>query len=257
MFLAANLSLMFNEVPLLDRFAAAKRFGFEAVEVQFPYAFELETLCRTREAAGVQVILINVPPGDTTADEVGLAALPGRESDFRAAVDQCALFAEKLRVRKVNVLSGKTARTEQAWQTLTNNLRHTASVFEPFGVAVQIEPLNREDHPDFFIGTLDEGLEALDRAHHPNLYLQFDLYRMARSEPDLVKAIHKAGTRIGHVQFADLPGRHEPGTGRIDFAAAIKALQAVGYDDCLAAEYTPMKDTEAGLTWLAEFNRLL
>lgn len=256
MFLAANLSLLFTERPMAERFAAAAAAGFGAVEIQFPHLHPLDELRRAREAAGVEVVLINVPGGDAAAGEAGLASLPGRESDFRKAVETCVDYARGLGARKVNVLAGKPpaeAPRDAVWATLTENLRLAADRLGEAGLVVQAEPVNPVDVPGFFLNSLDAGLEALERAAHPNLRLQFDLYHMAITEPSLTEAVARAGSRIGHVQFADAPGRHEPGSGEVDLLGAVAALRAAGYDDALAAEYRPAGLTEEGLGWMESF----
>lgn len=260
MYLAANLSLLFAERPMAERFAAAAAAGFGTVEIQFPHFHPLDELRRAREAAGVEVVLINVPGGDPAAGEAGLASLPGREAEFRAAVETCLDYARGLGARKVNVLAGKPpaeAPRETVWKTLTGNLRLAAERLGEAGLVVQTEPVNPLDVPGFFLNSLDAGLEALERAAHPNLRLQFDLYHMAITEPSLLEAVARAGGRIGHVQFADAPGRHEPGSGSVDLLAAVAALRAAGYDDALAAEYRPAGRTEDGLGWMAAFERAI
>jgi len=251
--LCSNLSLMFTERPLAQRFAAARDAGFATVEIQFPDEHDLEELVRVRDEAGIPVTLINVPRG--RGDEVGLGALPGREADFDAAVTTCLRYAQGLGVRKVNVLAGRPGDADpQACQdTLTRNLRLAGARFAAIGVQVMVEPVNPVDMPGFFLGHLAAGMQAVEAAGHSNVFLQFDLYHMAITEPDLPVAIRHAGARIGHVQFADTPGRHEPGTGRIDFAAALNALRAVGYDDVVSAEYRPAARTENGLHWIKTF----
>ena len=254
----ANLSMMFTERPMVERIAAAAAAGFDAAEIQFPYDEPVDALREAVEGAGIPLVLINVPAGDRAAGDVGLAALPPREAEFRAAVDLCLGYARALGVRKVNVLSGRPGELPEAasMRTLVGNLRLAADRFGEAGIAVQVEPVNPVDVPGFFLTSLDRALEALAAAGHPNLHLQFDLYHMARTEPSLTGAIARAGARIGHVQFADTPGRHEPGTGTIDFAAALGALAAAGYDDVVSAEYRPAGRTEDGLGWLEAFRDL-
>ncbi len=256
--LCANLSMLFAELPMEDRFAAAARAGFDAVEIQFPREHDLDALLRARDAAGLPVVLINIPRG--AGDEVGLACLPGREADFAGAVETCLRQARALDAKKVNVLAGRPpsgADPELCRATLTRNLRLAADRFAEIGVRVMVEPVNPFDVPGFFLVSLAAGLEALALAEHDNLFLQFDFYHMALTEPDLVAAIEMAGGRIGHVQFADAPGRHEPGTGSIDFGAAFAALGRIGYGGDIAAEYRPAGATEAGLGWIPEFRAKL
>jgi len=260
LYLAANLTMLFDDRPMADRFAAAGTAGFRVVEVQFPHLHPLEELQRARDAAGVEVVLINVPAGDPDRGEAGLAALPGREADFRAAVETCARYARGLGARKVNVLAGKPPldiAPDVIWQTLTENLRFAADRLGKEDIVVQTEPINPVDVPGVFLNSLAAGLEALERADHPNLGLQFDLYHMAITEASLNDAIAQAGKAIGHVQFADHPGRHEPGSGSLDLLSALAALKAAGYDDAVAAEYRPSKRTEETLHWMESFQAAL
>lgn len=243
---------------LAGRLAAAAADGFDSVEVQFPASGEIEALAEASARHELPVNLINVSRGQ--GDEVGLAALPGREADFRAAVERCRRDAARLGAHKVNVLAGRPepgADPAACLDTLVENLRHAAGQMAQDGLRVMVEPLNPRDMPGFFLTGLDPALEVLEAAGHPNLALQFDLYHMAITEPDLPAAIGRAGPRIGHVQFADTPGRHEPGTGGTDFAAALAALRQSGYDDDVAAEYRPAGTTSDGLGWMPGFRRML
>ncbi len=256
--LTANLTLLFGDAPVAERLRAAHKAGFDAVEIQFPQDSDIAPLQAAMADTGLPVVLINVPRG--VGDEIGLPALPGREAEFRAAVAHCAAQARALGVRKVNVLAGRPpadADPAACRRALIANLRHAGDVMGALGVQVMVEPVNPRDVPGFFLNALAPALSVLDEAAHPNLYLQFDLYHMAITEPDLCAALARAGPRIGHVQFADMPGRHEPGTGGIDFAAALAALRATGYRDAVSAEYHPGAGTEAGLGWMAGFRKAL
>lgn len=256
--LIANISTMFKEVPLAARLKAAHAAGFEGVEIQFPETADIEHLKAQSDAHDMPIILINVPRGP--GDSVGLAALPGQEEAYRAAVATCATQAAALGARKVNVLSGRApegAKRDACLSTLKRNLVHTAELMGAIGVRVMVEPVNRVDVPGFFLSGLAEGLSLLDDIDHPNLALQFDFYHMAITEPDLPDAIRRAASRIGHVQFADTPGRHEPGTGSIDFSMAFAALRDIGYDVEVSAEYNPQNSTLQGLGWITDFKRML
>lgn len=258
MYLSANLSMMFLEAPLVDRMRLAREAGFASVEIQFPEDAMVPSIAQASTDLGLPVTLINVPRG--TGDEVGMAALPGREDDFRIAMESCAAQARTLRVAKINILSGRPPAgvdRETCMACLTDNLRRAGDLFGDIGVKVMVEPVNPVDVPGFFLTSLDEALEALDRAAHPNLFLQFDFYHMAITEPDLVVAIERAAPRIGHVQFADTPGRHEPGTGTIDFARAMAALRETGYQGAVSAEYRPKGETLAGLGWMKDFREMM
>ena len=254
--LIANVSTLFTEYPLAERLVPARKAGFDGVEIQFINDADIEALQAAMSESGLGITLINVPRGP--GDAVGLAALPGLEGAFRDAVRICGSHVQALDVGKVNVLSGSPvggADPEACTATLVRNLRFAADVMQDHGVRVMVEPVNPHDVPGFFLSDLASALDVLDRADHPNLALQFDLYHMARTEADLIEAIRQAGSRIGHVQFADTHGRHEPGTGDIDFAAALAALRETGYDDAISAEYTPRDGTAAGLDWIPDFRK--
>jgi hydroxypyruvate isomerase len=258
--IAANLSLMFTERPLPERIAAARAAGFAGVEIQFPYDHPAETLAAAARAAGMPVVLINIPAGDTAAGDIGLGAIPSRRAEFREAVARCLSYARVLCVRRVNLLAGRPgpdADPAECRATLLDNLRYAAAVFAPHGIRTVLEPVNAFDRPGFFLDRLAPALEILREAATPAAGLLFDLYHMARTEPDLLAAIASAGRLIGHVQFADTPGRHEPFTGVVDFAAAFAALRRAGYADWVAAEYIPAARTEDGLSWLPRLSALL
>ena len=258
--LATNLSLLFNELPLLERVRAAAVAGFAGVEIQFPYEVPAIALKEALECAGLPLVLINVPAGDLMAGGPGLAAVPARQTEFDAALEEALSYAAMVRPQWVNVLPGRLAEgvgRHQALACLTANLRRAAEAFAVLGIGVLCEAINPLDMPGFLISTpqeLDELLRAVD---HPNLHAQFDLYHMARQGFDIPAGIALLAGRIGHVQFADCPGRHEPGSGTLDFAAAIAALRATGYDRWLAAEYRPQASTDAGLVWLDAWQVLI
>lgn len=258
--LAANLSLLFNELPLLERVRAAAVAGFAGVEIQFPYEVPAVALKEALERAGLPLVLINVPAGDLMASGPGLAAVPARQTEFDAALEEALSYAAMVRPQWVNVLPGRLAEgvgRHQALTCLAANLRRAAEAFAVLGIGVLCEAINPLDMPGFLISTpqeLDELLRAVD---HPNLQAQFDLYHMARQGLDIPAGIALLAGRIGHVQFADCPGRHEPGSGTLDFSAAIAALRATGYDRWLAAEYRPQVSTDAGLVWLDAWQVLI
>lgn len=248
--IAANLSTLFTDLPMVERFSAAKDAGFDAVEIQFPDEEpDRPALIRAARAAGLPVVLINLPRGGAT---MGLAALPGREADFAAALDMAAGLAADLGAVKVNVLAGQGPSARR--QVLLDNLRRAGDRLGPEGLLVLTEPLNPLDQPDFFLTRLHPALDLLHEAAHPALRLQFDLYHMALSEPDLPAAIAQAGAMIGHVQFSDAPGRGAPGSGGIDFSAALRALEAAGYRGSLGAEYIAAAPTD--FAWLAPLRAL-
>jgi hydroxypyruvate isomerase len=251
MILSANLSFMFTEVPLLERFALARAAGFDCVEIQFPYEHSPQAL--KAAADGLPIDLINVPAGAPERGYLGLATDIAQKAGFEAAVETALDYAGVLGVKKLNVLCGAPPAGQGDKATRAHvaaNLRHAAGRMAEAGILCLAEMINPFDSPGFWLSSLARGIEALRDTEHPNLKLQFDLYHMARTEPDLVAAIAQAAPHIGHVQFADAPGRHEPGAGEIDFATALRALGKAGYHGIVAAEYRPLGETLAGLAWM-------
>jgi hydroxypyruvate isomerase len=249
--IAANLSLLFTELPLLERVRAARVAGFDGVEIQFPYAVPAIQLAEALQCAGLPLVLINLPAGDLMAGGPGLACVPERQTEFDAALQEALTYAAMLRPLKVNVLAGRLeagVAPEQAWECLAGNLRNTAQAFATLGIGVLCEAINPLDMPGFLLNTPQQMLELLTAVDHPNLALQLDLYHMARQGIDLPAAIRQLAGHIGHVQFADCPGRGEPGSGQLDFATALAALEEVGYTGWLGAEYRPSADGH--LAWL-------
>lgn len=252
--IAANISMLFTELPLLERVQAAAAAGFDGVEIQFPYAVPAIALKEALQRAGMPLVLINLPAGDLMSGGPGLAAVPARQAEFDAALQEALTYAAMVRPICVNVLPGRLAdgvSREQALATLAANLRKAAEAFQVLGIRVLCEAINPLDMPSFLINTpghLDELLRAVD---HPNCLAQFDLYHMARQGLDIQAGIRLLAGRIGHVQFADCPGRGEPGSGELDFSALLGGLQNSGYDAWLGAEYKPTKPIVESLGWMA------
>ncbi len=250
---SANITTLFTERAPLDRVAAAAACGFGAFEVQFPYDLPVDDWYAAKERAGLDLSVINIPVGDMLTGGPGLACVPGRQGQFRAAVAEARLYAETLRPRCVNLLAGiqpaKLAPVE-CHAALVENARYAAAAFEPLGIGVVVEAINTVDRPGYMIATSQAALALIDEAGHANLALQYDLYHMHIMGDDLPATIARLVEQIGHVQFADAPGRHEPGTGEIDFAAAFAALDGAGYDGWVAAEYVPSRRTEDTLRWM-------
>lgn len=248
---SANLSTMFREYDLIDRPRAAHQAGFRAVEMQFPYELECSALAAVLKEHALSVSVINVPCGDFVQGGEGNAALPGRVEDFRESIALARKYAEELSARNVNILAGTPSiDRESAQTTLADNLHYAASAFAEIGVSVVVEAINDIDRAGFFLSTADAVIDIIDRAGHPNLALQFDLYHMAMMGLPLVETYQKHVDRIGHIQFADAPGRHEPGTGTIDFGPIFAAIDASDYDGWVAAEYLPENSTESSLDWM-------
>ncbi|PTQ69816.1 hydroxypyruvate isomerase family protein [Pseudomonas sp. GV071] len=254
--LAANISLLFTELPLLQRIAAAAAAGFTAVEVQYPYEVPAIQFKEALAAAGLPLVLLNIAAPDLAAGGPGLAAVPARQEQFDQALQEALTYAAMVRPQFVNVLPGRLAEgvsREQALATLAANVRRAAKEFQLLGIKVLSEAINPLDMPGFLINTPEHLLALIEAVDHANFAAQLDLYHMARQGLDLPRAIAALAGHIGHVQFADCPGRNQPGTGSVDFAGAIQALRGAGYSGWLAAEYRPSTNTQGSLGWLAEW----
>ena len=248
---SANISMLFREHALINRVMAAKRAGFAAVECQAPYEAPIEEWSQALEEAGIPLVHINISMGDVAAGDFGLAAVPGREDEFRAAVASARAYAERLGVEQIHVVAGKAPAEDPRCRALfTENLRHAATTLAEVGVRALVEPLNRKDVPGYFIAGSDEGVAAIDAAAHENVALQYDVYHMQMTEGDLIATMTRLMPRIGHVQFADAPGRHEPGTGEVNFANVFAALDEAGYAGWVGAEYLPSAATTDSLGWM-------
>ena len=258
--ICANLSLLFTELPLIERVRAAAEAGFAGVEIQFPYEVPAAALQAELQRSGLPLVLFNLPAGDLMQGGAGLAAVPGREAQFAAGLRQALEYAEVARPQKINVLAGRLAEgveREQALALLAEHLRQTAEAFAGRGIAVLMEAINLHDMPGFLLNTPQHLLDMLARVGHPNLAAQLDFYHMARMGLDLADCVRQLQGHIGHVQFADAPGRGEPGSGELDFEPALAALRAQGYAGWLGAEYRPVGATSAGLGWLPAWRERL
>lgn len=255
--IAANLSMLFTELPLAERVLAARVAGFDGVEIQFPYELPAIRLKELLERAGLPLVLINLPAGDLMQGGAGLAGVPARQAEFNAALQEALTYAAMTRPMAVNVLPGRLAEgveRQQALDTLTANLRKTAEAFAPLGIRVLCEAINPLDMPGFLVNTPEHLLALLEAVDHPNCQAQLDLYHMARQQLDIPAGIRLLVGRIGHVQFADHPGRGAPGSGELDFPTLLGALRDSGYDGWLGAEYRPGEQgSEASLGWLADW----
>ncbi len=253
---SANISLLFNEVDLPERFDAAARAGFTAVEIQFPYAYDKDMLAERARRAGVEVVLINLSAGDFAKGDRGIACLPARIGEFRDAVGPGIEYATALGCRQLNCLAGcPTGRLDAAKlrETFISNLRFAAGELARAGMDLLIEPVNTRTFPGSYLKNSGQAVAIMDEAKAPNLKLQYDLFHMQIMEGDLAKTIESILPRIGHMQFANVPGRHEPGSGEIDFAYLFDWIDSLGYGGWLGAEYVPAAGTEAGLGWFQRY----
>ena len=255
---AANLTMLFNELPFLERFAAAKAAGFEAVEYLFPYPFEKDALVQALKSNGLTQVLHNLPAGNWDAGERGIACHPDRVAEFRAGVDQAIAYATALGCRQVNCLAGKVpagVSREQAQVTFVSNLKYAADKLQTARIKLLIEPINSYDIPGFFLNTTAQALAVLDAVGSDNLYIQYDIYHAQRMEGELAATVQKHLARIAHIQLADNPGRNEPGTGEINYAFLFRHLDAIGYTGWIGCEYKPRTTTSDGLGWITALTK--
>lgn len=254
---SANLSLLFTEVPLLERFGAARRAGFQAAEIQFPYELSIEAISAELDRHELELVLINVPAGDLMQGGNGLAGVPGQEQAFRRAVLQALPYAQQLGVRCVNVLAGRqTADADlvQCLHTLVANARYAAEAFHSIGVTTTLEAINTFDMPGFLISNIAQMQEILEAADHPTLKMQFDCYHLARMGEDVVSSLLENVSQIGHIQFADAPGRGAPGTGKLPLQGIFEVIEMLPYTGWTGAEYRPGElGTEASLAWFQAY----
>ncbi len=247
--LAANLSTLFPQLDFLERFAAAARAGFRYVEYQFPYAWDPDELARRARAAGVRVVLHNLPAGDFAAGERGIACLPGREREFRDSLEKAIAYAKAVDCPRLNCLAGLAPADERHFAVLVENVRYAARRLGEAGLQLTLEAINTRSVPGFFLSRSAQAIEVLNAAGEGNASLQYDFFHMQIMEGDLAATVERLLGRIGHIQLADVPGRHEPGTGEVNFAFLLSHLDALGYSGWVGCEYNPRGDTLEGLKW--------
>lgn len=251
---AANLSMLFTEVPFMERFALARGAGFDGVEYLFPYEWPKQELKQALEANGLTQVLFNLPPGNWAAGERGIACLPDRVDEFRSGVEQALEYATALDCPRLNCLAGlKPAGLDEdlAWRTLTDNVAWAAERLGERGITLCLEAINsRVDMPGFILDTSARVMSLIESVDGDNIRLQYDLYHMQIMEGDLIRTLECLLPWIGHIQFADNPGRHEPGTGEIHFPNVFAAIDSLDYDGWVSAEYRPSETTGASLGWL-------
>ena len=250
--LAANLSLLFPQLEFRQRFAAAAQAGFRAVEYQFPYAWSAQEVAARARDAKLEVVLHNLPAGDPARGERGIACLPGRRDEFREGVGRAIEYARAVGCPRLNCLAGVIpdgAPRSPYFDALVDNVRFAAAALRKAGLTLMLEACNRRTVPCFFVATSREALEVLDAAGADNAFLQYDIFHMQIMEGDLAATTERLLPRIGHMQLADVPQRHEPGTGEINFPFLLAHLDRIGYRGWIGCEYNPRGDTLEGLKW--------
>jgi len=250
---AANLTMLFNEVPFLERFERAAAAGFTAVEFLFPYAYDAQEIHALLQRHRLQLVLHNLPAGDWDAGDRGMACDPQRVDEFRAGVGRALTYAKALGVPQLNCLAGKRpAGISEAdmRHTLVNNLRFAAAALKESGLRLLIEPINTYDIPGFYLNHTEQALGLMDAVGADNLFVQYDIYHAQRMEGEICATLSKHIARIAHIQTAANPGRHEPGSGELNDAFVFAHLDKLGYSGWIGCEYKPATTTEAGLGWL-------
>jgi len=250
---AANLTMLFNELEFTDRFEAAAKAGFHGVEYLFPYAYPKEQLAETLGRHGLVQVLHNLPAGDWACGERGIAALPDRVGEFQDGVGTAIDYAKALGCTQLNCLAGirpDGVPEEKVHDTLVANLRFAADQIKAAGIRLVVEAINTYDIPGFYLCGTRQTLDVIAATGSENVFLQYDIYHMQRMEGELGGTLEKHLPRIAHIQLADNPGRHEPGTGEINYPFLFRLLDRLGYAGWIGLEYKPLTTTTEGLGWL-------
>ena len=256
--LAANISTLFGEVPFLERFAAAARCGFRAVEYQYPYEWQPQDIAAAARDARLEVVLHNMPQGEAELGERGTACLSGREQRFRDDLERAIEYARAVGCPSLHLMAGVVpAGTERAalHPTYVSNLRHAAKRLAGEGMRLLIEPLSDRTVANCFLRSSAQAVQVLDEVSASNAFVQYDLFHMQIMEGNLATTVERLLPRIGHIQLADVPGRHEPGTGEINFDFMLRHIDRVGYSGWIGCEYNPLGDTVEGLKWAQPYLR--
>ena len=249
---AANLSMMFNEADFLDRFKAAAAAGFRGVEYLFPYAYPKEQLVEQLGLHGLTQVLHNLPAGDWAKGERGIAVLPERVGEFQEGVGKAIDYAKALGCRQLNVLAGIAPgglEPDKLRETLVANLRFAGQELKGHGIKLLVEAINTFDIPGFYVSRTQQTLDLISAAGDDNLFIQYDIYHMQRMEGELAATLEKHLPRVAHLQLADNPGRHEPGTGEINYPFLFNHIDRLGYTGWIGCEYKPATSTLEGLDW--------
>jgi len=253
---SANISMLFKEVEFPERFDAAAQAGFKAVEIQFPYSWSKDRIAQIARHAGVEVVLINMPAGDPEKGDRGIGCLPSRTGEFRVAVGKAIEFARELGCKQMNCLAGiipPNVPEAKLHETYVSNLRFAAGELARHGMTLLVEPINTRTIPGFYLNKSAQALALMDEVGAANLKLQYDVFHMHVMEDDLAGTLTANVARIGHMQVADVPDRHEPGTGEIDFPPLFDLIDRLGYKGWVGAEYAPAGKTEDGLAWARKY----
>ncbi|WP_279482201.1 2-oxo-tetronate isomerase [Aureimonas sp. SK2] len=249
---AANLTMMFNEVPFLERFAEAAEVGFSGVEFLFPYEWDASEIADALKAHGLTQALFNLPPGDWSAGERGIAGLPGREADFADSVETAIDYAKALGCQRLHAMAGilpEGADRNAHLNVYKANIAHAAHRLAEEGLTLLIEPINTRDMPGYLLNHQREAHALVREIGAPNLKVQMDFYHAQIMDGDLWRLFEAHRETVGHIQIASVPERHEPDQGEVNYPWLFERLDAAGYDGWIGCEYRPRADTRAGLGW--------
>lgn len=252
---AVNLSMLFTEVPLSERFSAAAEQGFGKVEIQFPYELPAAQILDLLRQHKQQLVLLNAPAGDWLAGDRGIACHPGKVADFRQGVSLAIEYAKTLNCNNINILSGISPADYDenlVKKTFIDNLKFCAEACAKEDINLLVEAINTQDIPGFFLNNSQQAFELFQAVGHTNIKLQYDIYHMQIMEGNLIHTLRNNLDKIGHIQFADVPGRHEPQTGELNFINIFKALDDMGYSGVTSLEYNPSVSTAESLCWLKQ-----
>jgi hydroxypyruvate isomerase len=252
----ANLTLLFNEVPFMDRFRAAAQAGFAGVEYLFPYDYDKDELADALRANRLQQVLHNLPAGNWNEGERGIACHPGRVGEFQDGVGEAIEYATRLGCRQVNCLAGlvpEGVAPGRLRTTFMSNLKFAALKLKEHGIRLLMEPINTRDMPGFYLTHTAQAVDIIREVGSDNLFVQYDIYHMQIMEGDLASTIEKHLAHIAHMQLADNPGRHEPGTGEINYPFLFAHVDRIGYTGWIGCEYKPATTTAAGLSWVQPY----
>jgi hydroxypyruvate isomerase len=253
---AVNLTFLFTEIPFIERFSAARNAGFHAVEFMFPYDFDMGDIKARLEETGLKLILCNLPAGNWAGGDRGTACNPERRAEFREGVAKGIDAAKALGFDRMNCLVGlkpESLSDEEAWETMAENIRFASTALGREGIRLVVEPINRFDVPGFALNTCARTLEMIEKVDHPNAYLQLDIYHARREGEDAAAILRSHLGRVGHIQIADCPGRHQPGTGETDFRFLLPEIDRLGYQGFVSMEYIPQPNTLTSLQWMSSY----
>ncbi|KUO50827.1 MAG: hydroxypyruvate isomerase [Desulfitibacter sp. BRH_c19] len=252
----ANLTFLFTELPFMERFGAARKAGFNYVEFMFPYDFNLDEIEKQLKQHSLKLVLFNLSAGNWEEGDRGIAFNPERKSEFRGGVEKGIAAAQKFGVNRVNCLVGKVdeqSSNSSIWENLVENICYAADEFAKYDINLMVEPINHYDIPGFYLNTTDAVLKLISEVNRPNVYLQYDIYHAERETENHKSILNNYFDKIGHIQIADNPGRHQPGTGDIDFTFLFDEIERLGYNGYIGLEYKPEPNTFESLGWVKEY----